>query len=105
MPSSAPVAPKKSKIPHPADYVRELRARRKEQGFVQVHWYIHESAYQAIVEAAGRDKRKVQQYVLLNVWKMVPEDLRPKDILEEPILIPKKKKVRLNLKIRRTETS
>jgi hypothetical protein len=101
MSSSAPVAPKKkAKGYDPAKYVNELRARRKELGFDLVHWYIHFLAYDALAKAAAREDQKIQQYVSLNIWKLVPEDLRPKKIPMDSLILPKHKKVKLNLKIR-----
>jgi hypothetical protein len=106
MPSSAPAVPHKAKMAQDnTDYARSLRSRRKEQGFELVHWYIHHSAYEAIAKAAARDNRNVQQYVTLNIWQMVPEDLRPEDIGELPIVIPKKKRVVLNIKVQRSAGS
>ena len=101
MPSSAPVpSKKKAKLYDSAKYINDLRARRKELGFELVHWYVHKSALDALAVAATRENRKVQQYVSLNIWKLIPEDLHPKEIPVETLILPKQKKVRLNLKIR-----
>ena len=101
MPSSAPVPPKKkAKLYDSAKYINDLRARRKELGFELVHWYIHQSALDALAVAATRENRKIQQYVSLNIWRLIPEDLHPKNIPVESLILPKQKKVRLNLKIR-----
>jgi hypothetical protein len=107
MPSSAPVpskgpvtSKKKAKLYDSAKYLNDLRARRKELGFEIVHWYVHTSALNALGAAAKRENRKIQQYVSLNIWKLIPEDLHPKNIPVESLILPKHKKVRLNLKIR-----
>jgi hypothetical protein len=101
MSSPVPVNPKKmSKGYDPAKYVNELRARRKDLGFELVHWYIHALAYSALAAAAERENRAIQQYVILNIWKMIPEDLHPKEIPAETLMLPRQKQVRLNLKIR-----
>jgi len=99
--SSAPVpSKKKTKVYDSARYVNQLRARRKELGFELVHWYVHQSAIDALAVAAKRENRKLQQYISLNIWNLVPEDLRPKEIPVEELVLPKQKKVRLNLKLR-----
>jgi hypothetical protein len=101
MPSSAPEPPKKkAKLYDSAKYLNDLRARRKELGFELVHWYIHQSALDALAQAATRENRKIQQYISLNIWRLIPEDLHPKEIPVETLILPKHKKVRLNLKIR-----
>jgi len=53
-----------------------------------------------LAKAAAREDQKIQQYVSLNIWKLVPEDLRPKKIPMDSLILPKHKKVKLNLKIR-----
>ena len=101
MPTSASVAPKKkaARTYDHAKYATDLRSFRKELGYTLVHWYIHETAYNALIKAAEREDRKIQQYVSLNIWNLVPEDLRPKVIPMDSLILPKKKKVRLTLKI------
>jgi hypothetical protein len=95
---------KKEQVSDAAKYVLGLRARRKELGWELRHWYIHDLPYAALEKAAARENRKIQQYVALNIWKLIPEDLRPKEIPAESLTMPKQKKVRLHLKIRTKAT-
>jgi hypothetical protein len=91
---------KKEQVYDAAKYVLDLRARRKALGFELRHWYVHDLAYEALAKAAERENRKIQQYVTLNIWKLIPEDLRPKEIPVDSLILPKQKKVRLHLTIK-----
>lgn len=99
MSSSVVIPKKKTKAYDSAKYVLDLRARRKESGFQLVHWYVHELAYSALAEAAKREDRNIQQYVTQNIWKLIPEELHPKSIPADSLILPKHKKVRLSIRI------